>query len=118
VATESGDGVGSGGLEFAAPDWRLGEADGSDAGGQADLDIGHRVADQDGLVGGPVKEVETEPPSTNGTNPAMIADSTKLKISDRTVGHAFTTPTGKLRVAGCAGGQHRLVGGAGPLEKP
>jgi hypothetical protein len=48
----------------------------------------------------------------------MIADSTKLKISDRTVGHAFTTPTGKLRVAGCAGGQHRLVGGAGPLEKP
>ena len=52
------DGVGSGGLEFAAADWRLGEADGSYASGPADLDVGHRVADQDGLMGGPVKEVE------------------------------------------------------------
>jgi hypothetical protein len=52
------DRVGSGGLQFAATDWRLGEADGSDSGGPADLNVGHVVADQDGLMGGPVQEVE------------------------------------------------------------
>ena len=50
--------IGPRGLEFAAADRRLGETDGSDAGGSADLDVGHGVPDKDGLVCGSVKEVK------------------------------------------------------------
>jgi hypothetical protein len=52
------DGVGARRFEFLAARRRLGEADGSNSRGPADLYVGHGVADQDRLVSGPVEEVE------------------------------------------------------------